>query len=132
MFKSISPQRGCCQVLSHHNLLLHLNQFILGNLTDDLLGILGEFAEGDGQLFGAEGPALVDLFREGRQNERIGPIEPHPVVVTSGLGGLFISRLTFPQLDDGPSGPGGVGGELVLDVGDNRFVHRENSIDQPG
>jgi hypothetical protein len=28
--------------------------------------------------------------------------------------------------------PGGVGGELVLDVGDNRFVHRENSIDQPG
>lgn len=119
---------------SHNHLFLNLSEFILGNLTDDLFGILGEFTERDGQLFGAEGPALVDLFREGRQNERIGPIEPHPVVVTSGLGGLFVSRLTFPQLDDGPLSPGGVGGELVLDVGGNSGgnLHRENSIDQPG
>lgn len=119
---------------SHNHFLLNLSEFLNGNLTDNLTTVLGKFLKRDGQLFGTEGPALVDLFREGRQNERIRTIETHTVVVTSGLGGLFIGRLTLPQLDDGPLGPGGVGGQLVLDVGGNSGgnLHRENSIDQPG
>jgi hypothetical protein len=54
--------------------------------------------------------------------------------VAGGLGRLFISRLTLPQLDDGPLSPGGVGGELVLDVGGNSGgnLHRGNILHQPG
>jgi len=46
---------------------------------------------------------------------------------------LFISRLTLPELHDGSLSPGGIGGELVLDVVGNSGgnLHRGNSIDQP-
>jgi len=73
------------------------------------------------------------LFREGRQYERIRTIKTHPIDVPGNLGRLFVSRLTFPQLDDGSLSPGGVGGELVLDVGGNSGgnLHRGNILHQP-
>jgi hypothetical protein len=109
-------------------LSLNLGQLLSRNESNHLSAILGQLLESNGQLLGTERATLVDLISKAAQDGSISAVETNTVAFFGRLAVLLIEGLHLVQLDDSPSSPSGVGGQLVLDVDNNVFVHVDSLV----
>lgn len=92
-------------------------QLVLGDEAGDLLPIAWHFLEHNRHLLGAEVATTVDLGGEAAEDFGIATAEAHTVVVAGVTGALLIGGLKGVNLDQTLDRPGGIGAELILEVG---------------
>ena len=103
------------KLLTNHQLVFDLGQFISRNKTRHLFPIPRHFLVHNGHLFNTKVTTLVHLFSKTGKDIRIQSIETNTVVLLGGLTVLFVNSLTFVDLDQSLDSPSRVGGQLVLD-----------------
>ena len=116
---------------SSPHLVLNLSQLVSRNEPSHLPPVPRHPLVDNRHLFRTECPATVDLYSKAAEDLTVHPTEPHTVVLLSVASSLLVSSLVGVEFHQCLDRPGGVGSQLVLEVGLGCFPHCGTSIDEP-
>ena len=117
--------------MSSPHLRLNLSQLVSRNEASHLPPVPRHPLVHNRHLLRTQCPALVDLDSKAAEDLTVHSTESHTVVLLSVARSLFVSSLVGVEFHQCLDRPGGIGGELVLEVGLGCFLHCGTSIDQP-